>query len=71
MLATAGFLVVDRTGLADPGEAPDDWTDAVARVDELIEGRHGSDPRLTDVRGQELLSEGRIAGLLLRGRRTP
>lgn len=74
LLDAAGLTVVDQVMLADLDETPDEWQRVVDRVDDVIERRHGADPRLTDARDQErrlarLLADGRIAGVLLQARR--
>ncbi|HST46916.1 class I SAM-dependent methyltransferase [Jatrophihabitans sp.] len=70
LLSAARLGVLEQAELADFAAPGPDWQAAADRVDELIERRHGSDPRWQTARHQEqiigrLISDGRVAGRVL------
>lgn len=70
LVRSVGLDVTDATWLADLEDAPQDWMDAVAAVDEVIERDHGrSEAYRSAQRNQQrmvdLLDNGSVAGRLL------
>jgi SAM-dependent methyltransferase len=70
MLTQSHFAVLERAELADFPSPDPDWQAAADRVEAVIEGKHGSDPRWETAHNQEqiigrLISDGLVAGRLL------
>jgi SAM-dependent methyltransferase len=69
MLGEAGLEPVEEALLADFPDPNDDWSDAVQRVEEVVERVHGHDERFKTAQEQSatmgrLLGSGRVAGRL-------
>jgi hypothetical protein len=72
LLEDARFDVVQTVEASLDG-VPASWTDRADRVRELIERRHGTDPRFRQALEQErriggLLADGRVTGVLIHAR---
>lgn len=70
LLSDARLAVLEQAELTDFAAPEPDWQAAADRVDDLIEKRHGHDPRWRTARHQEqvigrLISDGLVAGRLL------
>jgi SAM-dependent methyltransferase len=73
MLAAAGFAVHDSATLGDMAEAPSEWTESAAAVQDEVARRHGDDPRWRTATRQsgiigQLLAGGELAGGLFSAR---
>ncbi|WP_244928043.1 class I SAM-dependent methyltransferase [Nocardioides sp. W7] len=69
-LGACGLTVLDETRLTDVAGTPDDWQDAAARVEEVIEQQHGHDERWKRAQAQQdtitaLIGDGLVVGVLM------
>ncbi|GGL97452.1 class I SAM-dependent methyltransferase [Nakamurella endophytica] len=69
MIEAAGFTLHDSATTGDMAAAPPEWTERAAAVQELLERRHGDDPRWRTAARQsgiigQLLADGDLVGTL-------
>lgn len=73
-LDASGLALVEETRLADVPGTPEEWDEAAARVDEVIERDHRDDQRWQRAQSQSetmgrLIGDGLVAGVLVTCRR--